>query len=114
MYCGISGCSNEASDYCHPSRCGLHCTMKGCSKHDNDDLPDPEPIDHLAGDECYDDLPDDECGAKNGKVIVSGNGDSTCFVCGYIISETPDYRPTGDYPDTGEATDDWSDVAYFD
>ena len=66
MNCGISGCSNEASDYCHSSRCGLHCTMKGCSKHDNDDLPEPEPIDHLAGDECYDDLPDDECGAKNG------------------------------------------------
>ena len=113
--CGISGCSNEASGYCHSGRCGLHCTMKGCSRHDNDDLPEPEPKDYLDGDDCYNDLPDDECGAKNGKAAGGAYGEVTCAVCGItVVSQSPDYGSTGGYPDTGEATDDWGDVAYFD
>ena len=116
--CYIYGCHNQAPKDCDMGRCALHCTAAYCERHpkDEEDLPEPDNTDYLGEDsDCIDDRSDDDCGAKNGRVFHGEHNTITCSVCRVIIEgPSADYAPTGDYPDTGEPEDDWSDVPYFD
>ena len=100
------------------NRCSLHCTNVHCERHpkDEEDLPEPDKTDYLGEDsDCTSEYSDEECGAKNGKVIHGEYNTIECKVCYVTIKgPAPDYAPTGDYPDTGEPEDDWGDVPYFD
>ena len=116
--CYIYDCHNQAPKDCWSGRCALHCTNVHCERHpkDEEDLPEPDNTDYLGEDsDCISSYSDEECGAKNGKVIHGEYNTIQCKVCYITIKgPDPDYAPTGDYPDTGEPQDDWSDVAYFD
>ena len=116
--CYVYDCQNQAPKDCDMGRCALHCTAAYCERHpkDEEDLPEPDNTDYLGEDsDCIDDRSDDDCGAKNGRVFHGEHNTITCSVCRIIIEgPSADYAPTGDYPDTGEPEDDWSDVPYFD
>ena len=116
--CRINGCQNSAPRDCVIGRCGLHCDNQYCERHPKEETDSHEPdcTDYLGeGSDCLEDRSNDDCGAKNGRVFHGEHNTITCSVCGIIIKgPDPDYAPTGDYSDTGEPEDDWSDVPYFD
>ena len=116
--CSADGCQNPAPRDCVIGRCGLHCDNQYCERHPKEetDSHEPEGTDYLGeGSDCLDDRSNDDCGAKNGRVFHGEHNTITCSG-GRIILQGPsaDYGDSGGYPDTGEATDDWSDVPYFD
>ena len=70
--CSFYGCQNPAPKDCWSGRCALHCTNVHCERHpkDEEDLPEPDKTDYLGEDsDCISSYSDEECGAKNGKVI---------------------------------------------